>query len=150
MQLRVHEPAVALTDLAIGVEAASFALLLGRASRDDGRRAPEAVTARRWFVVFFGATSVAALAGAALHGLFPDREDPARRGLWRLSLGSIGVAGLSAWCLGAVLALPRASAARVRRTSLPVVSTNPVNTKGSVVKLCRSVKGRRKYGGKRV
>ena len=73
MRVRLHEPAVALTDLAIGLEAGVFALLLGRAGRDDHRRSPEAVTARRWFVVFFGATSVAALVGAALHGLFPDR-----------------------------------------------------------------------------
>ncbi|MFL5642349.1 MAG: DUF6962 family protein [Chloroflexota bacterium] len=120
MRFRVHEPAVALTDLAIGVEAASFALLLTRAGGDDDRRSPEAVTARRWFVVFFAATSLAALTGAALHGLFVDREDPARRRLWRVSLGSIGIAGLSAWCLGAVLALPRASAVRLERTMIAV------------------------------
>jgi len=118
MPFRLHEPAVALTDLAIGVEAGAFALLMARARRDDGRRSPAAVTGRRWFVVFFGATSAAALAGAALHGLFPDRSHPARLRLWRVSLGSIGVAGLSAWCLGAVLALPRAAATRVQRAMI--------------------------------
>jgi hypothetical protein len=115
VRIRLHEPAVALTDLAIGVEAGVFALALARAAAGDVGRAPREIAARRWFVVFFGATSVAALVGAALHGLFPDREAPARRRLWRISLGSIGVAGMSAWCLGAVLALPRAGAARVER-----------------------------------
>ena len=118
MRVRLHEPAVALTDLAIGVEAGLFALLLGGARRDDGRRSPEAISARRWFVVFFGATSLAALAGAALHGLFPGNENRARLGLWRVSLGSIGVAGLSAWCLASVLALPRAAATRVQRAAI--------------------------------
>jgi hypothetical protein len=118
VRVRVHEPAVALTDLAIGIEAGLFALLLGLARRDDGRRSPEAIAARRWFVVFFGATSVAALAGAALHGLFPGHDNPVRLRLWRVSLGSIGVAGLSAWCLGAVLALPHAAATTVQRAMI--------------------------------
>lgn len=118
--MRIHEPAVALTDLAIGVEAGLFALLMARAGNDDGGRSPEAVAGRRWFAVFFGATSAAALAGAALHGLFPDRQRPARLRLWRVSLGSIGVAGLSAWCLGAVLSLPRAAATRVERMMMAV------------------------------
>jgi len=114
-RIGIHEPAVALTDLAVGLEAGAFALALVRAGAADATRSPRAVASRRWFVVFFGATSVAALTGAALHALFPDREAPARLRLWRVSLGSIGVAGLSAWCLGAVLTLPRAAASRVQR-----------------------------------
>ena len=123
MRFRLHEPAVALTDLAIGVEAGAFALLMARARRDDGLRSSEAVSARRWFVVLFGATSAAALAGAALHGLYPEREHPGRLRLWRISLGSIGVAGLSGWCLGAVLALPRAAATGVQRTAIAAYGT---------------------------
>jgi len=115
MRFRLHEPAVTLTDLAIGIEAGVFAVLMAAARRDDGRRSREAVAARRWFAVLFGATSAAALAGAALHGLYPDRGHPGRLRLWRVSLGSIGVAGLTGWCLGAVLALPRAAAAGVQR-----------------------------------
>ena len=120
LPIHIHEPAVALTDLAIGVEAGAFALALLRAGAADATRAPQAVASRRWFVVFFGATSVAAVAGAALHAFFPDRAAPARVRLWRVSLGSIGVAGLSAWCLGAVLALPRAAAGRVQRAMTTV------------------------------
>jgi hypothetical protein len=103
MRIRLHEPAVALTDLAIGIEAGTFAVAVARITPGVGA----STALRRWFVMFFAATSLAALAGAALHGLFPNRESIGRRRLWRLSLGSIGLAGLSAWCLGAQLALPR-------------------------------------------
>ena len=120
MRLRLHEPAVALTDVVIGIEAGVFALLMARARRDDASRSAEAVSIRRWFTVLFGATSTAALAGAALHGLFPDRDHPVRLRLWRVSLGSIGIAGLSGWCLAAVLALPRAAATTLQRAMLAV------------------------------
>ena len=113
-RIQIYEPAVALTDLAVGLEAGVFALVLARAGAGDANRTWRAVASRRWFVVFFAATSVAAAVGALLHGLLPDRDTPARIRLWRVSLGSIGVAGLSAWCLGAVLALPRTTAVRVR------------------------------------
>jgi hypothetical protein len=118
MRIRLYEPAVALTDLAIGVEAGVFALALARAGGTSGPSTWRALATRRWFVGFFAATSVAALAGAALHGLLPNGGSAARRRLWRVSLGSIGVAGLSAWCLGALLALPRAAALRARRLAV--------------------------------
>ena len=117
MRVRLHEPAVALTDLAIGLEAWSFALALARPHTGDALPTPHQAAMRRWFVVFFAATGLAAIVGAFLHGLLPPdaREAPARRRAWRLSLGAIGVAGLSAWCLAALLALPRAGARRVTR-----------------------------------
>lgn len=88
-----------MTDLALGVEAASFAVLLAR--DDVGRGSP----IRRPFITFFVSTAVASFAGAALHGLLADRSDPRRRALWRGSLASIGIASLSSWWLGARLAL---------------------------------------------
>ena len=95
---------MALTDLAVGVEATAFALiLLGRSARyagDDRRR-----ERHRWLVVSFAATGVAAITGAAIHGLYADRADPRRRRLWRLSMGAIDMGGLSAWRIGAALAL---------------------------------------------
>jgi hypothetical protein len=115
MRIRLYEPAVALTDLAIGIEAGVFAIALARLGRGTGLATERLEALRRWFVVFFAATSVAAIAGAALHGLLPNAPSAARLRLWRVSLGSIGVAGLSAWCLGALLALPRGAALRVRR-----------------------------------
>jgi hypothetical protein len=101
----IHEPAVALTDLLVGLESIVFAV--GLARRRPAGAAVDARTLERhyWLVASFAATGAAALFGAATHGLFPDREDPTRRRLWRLSLGSIGVAGLSAWRIGAATAL---------------------------------------------
>ena len=117
-RIKLYEPAVALTDLAVGLEAGVFALVIARTGDRAATLSPRAVASRRWFVVFFAATSAAAIVGAVLHGLLPARDTRARRRLWRVSLGSIGVAGLSAWCLGAVLALPRATAVRVRRVMI--------------------------------
>ena len=119
-RIQLYEPAVALTDLAVGLEAGVFAAALAWTGVRDGMRSREALLRRRWFVVFFAATSVAAIVGAALHGLLPRDDTPARRRLWRVSLGSIGVAGLSAWCLGAGLALPRSAATRVQRAVIAV------------------------------
>jgi hypothetical protein len=113
VRFRLHEPAVALTDLLIGVEAAVFALAVARAGAADARRTRPAVAVRRWFVVLFAATSVAALAGGALHGLFPDRDAIGRLRLWRLSLGSIGISGLAGWGIAAATALPSAAANRL-------------------------------------
>lgn len=115
VRFRLHEPAVALTDLLIGVEAGVLALVLARADLRHATRTQPAAAMRRWFVVFFGATSVAALAGAALHGFFPERDAVGRQRLWRISLGSIGIGGLSAWGLAAVLALPTDAANRLQR-----------------------------------
>ena len=64
------ERIVALTDLALGAEAAAFAVMLGRDERSQGSplRGP--------LITLFAATSAASLAGAALHGLTTDRSDP--------------------------------------------------------------------------
>lgn len=114
MRIRLQEPAVALTDLAVGLEAAAFAVAVARPGGRTSRPTARARELARWFTISFASTAVAALAGAALHGLFPPGPSPARRVLWRISLGAIGIAGLSAWCLGAAIALPERIAARVR------------------------------------
>jgi hypothetical protein len=97
------ERAVALTDLALGIEAAVFAVVLARQQPGRGARlhAP--------LVASMAATAVAALTGAGLHGLTTDRTDPRRRFLWRTSLAAIGLAALSSWSLGARLILTSAA-----------------------------------------
>lgn len=118
MTQRGEEPAVALTDLAVGIEASAFAvILLRRAPRD----AADARTRElhRWLVVSFASTGIAALTGAAIHGLFADRNDPRRRRLWRLSMGAIDIGGLSAWRIGAALALSE----RRRRVVVAIATT---------------------------
>jgi hypothetical protein len=105
MRPTIHEPAVALTDLIVGLEAMAFAVGLARRRPDATDIDARALERHRWLVASFAATGAAALLGAAIHGLFPEKDDPTRRRMWRLSLGSIGVAGLSAWRIGAAMAL---------------------------------------------
>ena len=91
--LRRGEAVVALTDAFLGIESAAFAVQLARDPRTRGSALGVP------FLVFFGATAVASLSGAALHGLTTSPSDPTRRVLWRLSLSSIGLAALSSWVL---------------------------------------------------
>ena len=106
--MRLHEPAVTLTDLALGIEALACALLLPGPSSD-----PKGRSLRTWFRTFFAATGSASLAGAALHGLFDADDDPRRVALWRLALGSIAVSSLAGWRIGSTLALPPSRARQV-------------------------------------
>jgi len=46
---------------------------------------------QRWFVVFFGATAVASLAGGTVHGFLRDSKV-----LWRFVLIALGVVSASA------------------------------------------------------
>ena len=97
---------VALTDLAIGIECVALAALVA------SDRLPARAALRGPLLAFLAATASASLTGAALHGLTTDPADPRRRALWRWSLASIGIGGLTAWWLGARIAL-RPSAARL-------------------------------------
>ena len=122
------EPAAALTDALVGIEALALARSLGHRNTgaaglgSDGRagRAGRAGAIEDAFVLFYTSTGVAALSGAALHGLFADRRHPVRRALWRLSLAAIGLSSLAAWRLGAWLALTGRSRARVEKATTGV------------------------------
>ncbi len=105
------EPAVVLTDTALGLESAAFAVMLAGTPVRVGSplRVP--------LVTFFAATSAASLLGAALHGMSTDRTDPRRRALWRMSLTSIGVASLASWWLAARIALADTQSADVGRAA---------------------------------
>ncbi len=115
----LHEPAVALTDLALAVEVGAFALALRR--QRPASASTRAIQIQRGFVRSFGWSAVAALAGAALHGLTERRDDPNREVLWRTSLASIGLASLGT-CLSAVaLGLPPGARRRLR---LPITAAH--------------------------
>lgn len=105
------ERAVAWTDFALGIEAGVFAVLIAR-HQEAGH-----TTIKGPVVTFFAATAAASLAGAALHGLTRDQEDPRRRALWRFALGSIGLASVSSWFLGARLALAGEASRSVPRVA---------------------------------
>lgn len=106
------ELASALTDLLVAIVAAGLATSVPVAKR---RRRRRIASGFRWF---FGATAAAAGSGAALHGLFRNRQHPLRRALWRFSLASIGLAALAGWRTGAALAIPARQARGVERLAL--------------------------------
>ncbi len=89
----IAEPDVTLTDYGLALECALFAVLLARLR--DG-----ADPARGWFLVFFAALSVAALAGGTSHGFFYDETTLTYQVVWKTTLLAIGVVALSAWMIG--------------------------------------------------
>lgn len=76
----------------LAAEALAFAVLIARTATET--------PVQRWFVVFFGATAVASLAGGTVHGFFADSK-----ALWRFVLIALGVVSASAWAIGARLLL---------------------------------------------
>lgn len=96
------EPDVALTDFALTLECAAFALwLYWRGAR---------VALRRWLLLFFAAAALAPLAGGAVHGFFADGEGVWARVLWPTALIAVGVAALAGWAIAANLWLSPATA----------------------------------------
>ena len=103
---QIAEPAVTLTDYGLAVEAVLMAYRLAR-------RPTRSPALRSSFVLFFGATSLAALAGGTVHGFYPDAETTGHRVLWPVTLGAIGLAALAAWVIGARLAFAPPVAGRL-------------------------------------
>ncbi|MBI4637382.1 MAG: hypothetical protein HY727_13625 [Candidatus Rokubacteria bacterium] len=104
--MTLAEPDVALTDWVLALECGVFAYLIRRGSRPGQ-------PSRGWLLLFFGAGSLAALAGGTVHGFFPDGGSAGARILWPATLGLIGLSGLAAWGIGASLQLQRRAARRL-------------------------------------
>ena len=109
--MALTEPAVTLTDYALAIECAVFAVLLMR--RDSSDR-----TQRFWLVVFFASIGGASLLGGTVHGFFPDTASPGHGVLWSATLLAILVTSLATWLIGAVLLLNGRSATLVRRLAI--------------------------------
>ena len=105
--MRLAEPATALTDLALAVQAWVY---LRRFSKPMSTAQPAPDRMRPWFATLFGAIAVGAAAGAALHGPIDDQRARLHRDLWRLSLASVGVAGLATWAIAARMLFGRSQA----------------------------------------
>lgn len=105
------EPDVALTDYAIALECAVFAYWLWRT-----RKSREPVSL--WFMVFFLATAVAALAGGTVHGFFNAQGSLGYRMLWPLGLITIGLAALAFANAGTAIRLSAPAALAVSRCAL--------------------------------
>ena len=100
----MQEPDVTLTDFLLSLEALAFAVLIARSPTTP---------LQRWFVVFFGATAVASLAGGLVHGFFADNKV-----LWRLVLIALGAVSAAAWAIGARLLFSERTAGIVTTVAL--------------------------------
>jgi hypothetical protein len=89
----IAEPDVTLTDYGLALECGFFVLLLYRLRESAG-------PARTWFIVFFAALAIAAIAGGTVHGFLHREDTLAHRVAWNTSLIAIGVVALSAWMIG--------------------------------------------------
>jgi len=87
-------PDVTLTDYGLALECAICAAFLGLAPtyRKGLRNAA---------VCFFAFLGASAAAGGTVHGFYPDEQSPEGRLLWLMTLQLVGLAGFSAWILGA-------------------------------------------------
>ena len=90
----IAEPDVALTDLALAVEAGWLGALVAR------RGGP--TPARRWWTAFFWSVGAGALLGAVSHGFVPPPYGVGGAVLWKLTLLALGAATLSVWGAGAL------------------------------------------------
>lgn len=99
------EPDVTLTDYGIALECAILAGLLHRRAAGRG-------DLRRFFVLFFAASGLGALAGGTVHGFFLHDDSLAAAALWRAALLALGVTAFAAWSIGARLLLA-GTAARI-------------------------------------
>ena len=103
---RVDEPDVTLTDYLLAVETAFFAKAVVR-------RPTRRPVLRRWLGAFFGAASVASLAGGTVHGFFGDEDSLGHRIVWPASMLAIGTGAFALAAVGAELGCDRAVARRV-------------------------------------
>jgi len=106
----VNEPDVTLTDYALAVLCAVFALLLQRGT-------PQRSGLRPWFVGFFAGASAASLLGGVFHGYFEDPFTAPGRQLWTASLLAIGAAAFAGEGLAARLAFAPAAARWITRAA---------------------------------
>lgn len=107
MAFTIDEPDVSLSDYALALETACFAVIIARLPSHRPRL-------RGWSAAFFAAASIASVAGGTDHGFF--RRDGRESGhdlLWATSLLAIGAAALALVGFGAVIGLSRTSARRL-------------------------------------
>jgi len=98
VDFELTRPAVSLTDFALAIECAAFALLLARLTASDG-------LLRKWFVVFFASIAAASVLGGTMHGFFEYSTSPVRTVLWTATLLSILVTSFATWTIAAILQL---------------------------------------------
>ncbi len=109
----MNEPDVTLTDYALGLECAFFALwLLAYGQADHPLRV--------WFITFFVSIGLAAFTGGTVHGYFANGGTLGHTLLWLTTLIAIGVTALSGWAIGAQLYFSETIAAWITRGAVIV------------------------------
>ncbi|MDQ3672799.1 MAG: hypothetical protein M3365_00255 [Gemmatimonadota bacterium] len=98
MDFELTRPAVSLTDFALAIECAAFAVLLARRPATDQ-------LLRKWFVVFFASIAAASLLGGTMHGFFEYSTSPVRGVLWTATMLSILFTSFATWSIAAILHL---------------------------------------------
>jgi hypothetical protein len=106
----LNEPDVTLTDYALAVLCALFAVLLQRGSAHGSGLRP-------WFVGFFAGASAASLLGGVFHGHFENEFTTPGRQLWTAALLAIGAAAFAGEGLAARLAFTQATARWITRVA---------------------------------
>ncbi|MEO7822436.1 MAG: hypothetical protein ABIS15_02430 [Gemmatimonadaceae bacterium] len=114
MDFELTRPAVSLTDFALAIECAAFALLLARLAASDG-------LLRKWFVVFFASIAAASVLGGTMHGFFEYSTSSVRTVLWTATLLSILVTSFATWTIAAILQLRPPASQWVQRFALAQV-----------------------------
>lgn len=111
MDLELTRPAVSLTDFALAVECAVFAVLLARRPATDR-------VMRKWFVVFFVSIAAASMLGGTMHGFFEYSTSPVRTILWIATLLSILITSFATWSIAATIQLDARRSRWVRAFAL--------------------------------
>jgi hypothetical protein len=107
LPFRIDEPDVSLTDYGLAVETTIFAAVLAWQVTSWPRL-------RWWSVAFFGAATMASLAGGTDHGfLRRDGRETAHDVVWAATLLAIGVSSLALVAIGAEIGLSRVAARRL-------------------------------------
>jgi len=111
VDLELTRPAVSLTDYAIAVECAVFAVLLARQAAADQ-------VLRKWLVLFFVSIAAASLLGGTMHGFFEYSTSPIRTILWIATLMAILVTSFATWSIAAIIQLQSRASRRVQGFAL--------------------------------
>ncbi len=107
----LHEPAVSISDFALGALSAWLAAILLSVGTKMHR-------VRKWFVVQLGAVAVAALLGGIVHGFLPDTDSVLGALAWRTTLIAVGAGGVSAIMISAFILFRPGTLERVRMAAL--------------------------------
>ena len=105
------EPDVTITDFALAMECAVFALLLAR-------RGAHGTTNNRLFALTFAALGASSLFGGIWHGFFSGTETQAGHSVWFATMAALACAAFMLWQVAAAWIATSTWAGRIRAVAL--------------------------------